>query len=263
MWIKKTCIVLAGTLLPSLVITSLVQAEDVKGSLSILYSPHTTDLSAPGYLQSLGQLAIDHQNKGNEYYGFQGEVNYGKYLLSIDYLSGTSDRIPGALNTDAGGSFIKDSFNPLSYESSETLEISSGYSILGGGSDDKLAATVGYFRMWASPAISPPNWYDGLEIGLKGKYSVYKSLILTGKLGYLPDVSVHGYMTNPPAHPDRPYMTGKSMMIYTIGAEVPIGADISVIGGYKSVRAVNKVVEDGSEAVVKFTGYYVGGSYNF
>jgi len=264
MWIKKTCIVLAGTLFPSLVTTSMLQAEDVKGSLAILYSPHKTLLSAPGYLSHSNppQLPIDHENKGSDYYGFQGEVNYGKYLLAIDYLSGTSNTIAGALDRDAAG-FIPATFNPLSYESSETLDISAGYSILGGGSGDKLAATVGYFRLWASPAISPPNWYDGVEIGLKGKYSVHKSLALTGKIGYLPDVSVHGYMKNPDTHPDLPYMTGKSMLIYTIGAEVPLGADISIIGGYKSVRAVNKVVEDGSDAVVKFTGYYVGGSYNF
>jgi len=252
MGIKKTCIVLAGTLFTSLVTTSMVQAEDVKGSLSILYSPHTTHLSAPGYLQNLGQLPIDHENKGKEYYGFQGEVNYGKYLLSIDYLSGTSDTIAGALNQGD-----PQNFNPLSYESSETLDISAGYSIVGAGSADKLAATVGYFRMWASPAISPPNWYDGVEIGLKGKYNVYKSLALTGRLGYVPDVSVHGYMK------DDNRMTGRYLVNYTIGAEVPVGADISLIGGYKNLRAVNKVVVDGSKAVVKFTGFYVGGSYNF
>jgi hypothetical protein len=260
MWIKKTCVVLAGTLFTSLVTTSMVQAEDVKGSLSILYSPHTTGLSAPGYLQYLKQLPIDHENKGKDYYGFQGEVNYGKYLLSIDYLTGTSNRIAGALDLDLTvnpPNFIPDSFNPLSYESSETVDISAGYSILGGGSGDKLAATVGYFRLWASPAISPPNWYDGLDIGLKGKYSVHKSLALTGSFGYLPNVSVHGYMK------DYNYMKGKNMVIYTIGADVPLGSDISIIGGYKSLRAVNKVVHDGSDAVVKFTGFYVGGLYNF
>ncbi|MEI6640359.1 MAG: hypothetical protein WCL46_11625 [Chlorobium sp.] len=257
MGIKKTCIVLAGTLFTSFVTTSLVQAEDVKGSLSILYSPHKTHLSAPGYLLSLGQLGIDHENKGSDYYGFQGEVNYGKYSLAIDYLSGTSNRIAGALDTDAAGNFIKNTFNPLSYESSETVDISAGYSVVGSGSDDKLAATVGYFRMWASPAISPPNWYDGLEVGLKGKYSVHKSLTLTGKVGYVPDVSVHGYMK------DGNLMKGKDLVNYSIGAEVPLGADISIIGGYKSIRAVNQVVKDGSDAVVKFTGFYVGGSYNF
>jgi len=132
MWIKKTCIVLAGTLFPSLVTTSMLQAEDVKGSLAILYSPHKTLLSAPGYLSHSNppQLPIDHENKGSDYYGFQGEVNYGKYLLAIDYLSGTSNTIAGALDRDAAG-FIPATFNPLSYESSETLDISAGYSILG------------------------------------------------------------------------------------------------------------------------------------
>jgi len=251
MWIKKTCIVLAGTLIPSLVATSLVQAEDVKGSLAIIYSPHTTLLSAPKYLISQGQLGIDHENKGKDYYGFQGEVNYGKYLLSIDYLTGVSDTIPGALSGDPN------TFNPLSYESAESLHISAGYSIVGGGSDDKLAATLGYWRMWAVPAISAPNWYDGVEIGLKGKYSVHKSLALTGKLGYVPNVTAYGSMK------DHNLMTGKYMVNYMIGAEVPLGADLSIVGGYKSLRSVNKVVDGGSDAVLKFTGLYVGGSYNF
>jgi len=260
MWIKKTCIVLAGTLFPSLVTTSMVQAEDVKGSLSILYSPHTTHLSAPGYLGNLGQLPIDHENTGNEYYGFQGEVNYGRYLLSIDYLSGTSDKIAGAADYSVPKSTT---FNPLTYESSETLDISAGYSILGAGSGDKLAGTVGYFRMWAFPAISPPNWYDGVEIGLKGKYSVHKSLALTGRFGYVPDVSVHGFMKDDRSMTGGQLMTGRYLVNYTIGAEVPLGADISIIGGYKSIRAVNKVVLGGSTAVVKFTGLYIGGTYNF
>jgi len=258
MWIKKTCIVLAGTLIPSLVTTSLVQAEDVKGSFSILYSPHTTHLSAPGYLSKSNpqQLAIDHENKGNEYYGFQGEVNYGRYLISVDYLSGTSNKIdlPGAGDYTVP---LSTTFNPLTYETSETLDLCAGYRIFSGGSVNNLAGTVGYFRMWASPAISPPNWYDGLEIGLKGKYSVHKSLALTGRIGYVPDVSVHGYMK------DRNLMTGKYLVNYAVGAEVPVGSDISIIGGYKNLRAVNRVVIDGSKAVVKFTGFYVGGSYNF
>ncbi len=258
MMIKKTCIVLAGTLFTSFVTTSMVQAEDVKGSLSILYSPHRIHLSAPEYLQNLGQLPVDHKNKGDEYYGFQGEVNYGKYLISIDYLTGTTNNIPGAADTSQPATF-----NPMTYQSSETLDISAGYTVLGDGAAGNLACTVGYFRLWARQASSPPDWYDGLEIGLKGKYRLHKSLTLTGKLGYVPDNSAHGFIKDDRSLTGDQLMRGKSLLNYTIGAEVPVGADISIVGGYKSVRVVNEVVKGGSEAVVKFTGYYIGGSYNF
>jgi len=261
MWIKKTCIVLAGTLIPSLVTTSLVQAEDVKGSLSILYSPHTTHISAPGYLSSLGQLGIDHENKGNGYYGFQGEVNYGKYLISVDYLSGTSNDIPGASDYSQPRSTT---FNPLTHETSESLDLCVGYTVLEGGTVGKVTPTLGYFRMWANPTTSAPNWYDGLEVGVKGRYKAYDRLTLTYKFGYVPHTTVHGYMIDGlPGYVQGPLMEGKYLRNYMIGAEVLLSKDISVIGGYQGIRAVNKVVFDGSQAIIKFSGYYVGGSYNF
>ncbi len=252
MGIKKKCAVLACALSTSLMASSVVRAEDVKGSLSILYSPHTTNLSAPGYLQHYGQLPIDHENKGNGYYGFQGEVGYGRYSLSVDYLTGTSNTIAGAADFAS-----PTTFNPLTYETSEVIDLRAGYSIIESGPIGTLDATLGYFRMWASPTISPPNWYDGLELGLRGRFRVHDSFTFTCELGYVPNVSVHGYMK------DANLMKGRYLVNYMIGGEVPVGKDISIIGGYKGLRAVNKVVVDGSEAIVKFTGFYVGGAYNF
>jgi len=266
MWIKKTCIVLAGTLLPSLMTTSMVQAEDVKGSLSILYSHQKTVLSAGQYLANplpgyAPQLPIDHENTGNGYYGFQGEVNYGRYLLSIDYLTGTSKTIVGALDDMGNGISNSTSFNPLTHETSETLDLSAGYTVVENGVNDKLAATLGYFRMWASPTISPANWYDGLEIGVKGRYQLLERLILTGKLGYVPNVSVHGYMKA------EHVMVGDCLLNYTVGAEVPLANGMSIIGGYKNLKAENTVIlknpAAGSKAIVKFRGLYVGAQYNF
>lgn len=260
MWIKKTCIVLAGTLFTSLVTTSMVQAEDVKGSLSIIYSPHTTHLSAPGYLQANFQLPKDHENKGKGYYGVQGEVNYGKYLLSINYLTGTSNTIVGGVDETSSSP----TFNPLTHETSEVLDLCAGYTVLEGGTFGKVTPTLGYFRMWASPTISAPNWYDGLEFGVKGSYKLHDRLMLTYKYGYVPDVVVHGYMIDGiPGFVPGPLMAGRYLVNYMIGAEVLLSKDISVIGGYQNIRAVNKVVVDGSQAIVKFTGLYVGGSYNF
>jgi len=266
MWIKKTCIVLAGTLFPSLVTTSMLQAEDVKGSLSILYSQQKTVLSAAEYLANPlpgypRQLPIDHENTGNCYYGFQGEVNYGRYLLSADYLTGTSKTIVGALDDMDKRIEYSDSFNPLTHETSEVLNLAAGYNVIENGANDKLAATLGYCRMWASPTISSANWYDGLEIGLKGKYSVHKFLVLTGKLGYVPNVSVHGYMKA------EHVMVGDYLINYTVGAEVPLSADMSIIGGYKNLRAKNTIILKndavGSRATIKVDGFYVGAQYNF
>ncbi len=265
MGIKKKCAVLACALSTSLMASSVVRAEDVKGSLSILYSHQKTVLSAGQYLSNpvgfATQLPIDHENTGNGYYGFQGEVNYGRYLLSIDYLSGTSKTIVGALDDVGNGVPYSTSFNPLTHETAEVLDLSAGYTLVENGANDKLAATLGYFRMWASPTISAPNWYDGLEIGVKGKYWVFDRLALTGKLGYVPNVSVHGYMKA------ENIMIGDYLVNYTVGAEVPLAGGMSIIGGYKNLRAQNTVIlknpAAGSKAIVKFSGLFVGAMCNF
>jgi hypothetical protein len=246
--------------------SSVVRAEDVKGSLSILYSHQKTVLSAGQYLANplpgyASQLPIDHENTGNGYYGFQGEVNYGRYLLSVDYLTGTSKTIVGALDDMANGISNSTSFNPLTHETSESLDLSAGYTVVQNGANDKLAATIGYFRMWASPTISPANWYDGCEIGLKGRYQLFERLILTGRLGYVPNVSVHGYMNA------EHVMVGDYLVNYTVGLEMPLSSGMSIIGGYKNLRAENTVIlknpAAGSSATVKFKGVYVGAQYNF
>lgn len=266
MGIKKKCAVLACALSTSLMASSVVRAEDVKGSLSILYSQQKTVLSAGQYLANplpgyARQLPIDHENTGKGYYGFMGEVNYGKYLLSVDYLTGTSKTIVGALDDMEHGVEDSRSFNPLTHETSESLDLSAGYTVVDSGANDKLAATLGYFRMWASPTISPANWYDGLEIGVKGRYQLHQRLILTGKLGYVPNVSVHGYMKA------EHVMVGDYLVNYTVGAEVPLADGMSIIGGYKNLRAENTVIlknpAAGSKATVKFRGLYVGAQYNF
>jgi hypothetical protein len=266
MGIKKKCAVLACALSTSLMASSVVKAEDVKGSFSILYSQQRTVLSAGQYLANplpgyAPQLPIDHENTGNGYYGFQGEVNYGRYLLSVDYLTGTSKTVDGALDDMAQGKAYSNSFNPLTHETSEVLDLAAGYTVVENGANDKLAATLGYFRMWASPTISPPNWYDGLEIGVKGRYQLFDRLVLTGNLGYVPNVSVHGYMNK------ERVMVGDYLVHYTLGAEVPLATGMSIIGGYKNLRAENTVIlknlAAGSKATVKFKGFFVGGQYNF
>lgn len=228
-------------------------AEDIQGRLSVIYSPHKTNIHAPGYLISVGQLPRDSSNKGSDYWGILGEVNYGKVSLGVDYLTGTSDTISGALDFTPNSP----TFNPLTHEQSETLALHAGYNVLDNPVIGKMDATLGYFRMWAQPSISPANWYDGLEIGVKGRRSWDGGFALTYRFGYLPSVTAHGYVA------DDNLMEGKYMWNFRIGAEVPVFKNISAIGGYQRTRAVNKVVVDGSDAVVLFSGFYLGGMYSF
>ena len=250
MGIKKKCAVLACALSTSLMASSVVKAEDVKGSLSLLYSPHRTFLRAPEYLTPGGYLP-EYDNHG-KYYGLQGEVNYGRYLMSIDYLTGVSNTISG------GGDFINpQTFHPLTQETSESLNLRIGYTVLENGPIGKVTPTLGYYRVWGSPGISPANWYYGLELGVIGRYKVHDKLSLTYKVGYVPDVVVQGYLGQ------HNIMTGKYLLNYTIGAEVPLVQDFSVIGGYQYLTEINKVVVDGSRTTIKFSGFYMGGKYNF
>lgn len=228
-------------------------AEDVQGRLSVIYSPHKTDIHAPGYLISQGQLPRDPTNKGSDYWGVLGEINLGKISLGLDYLTGTSNSISGALDFTPNSP----TFNPLTHEQSETLALHAGYTVLDNPVIGKMDATLGYFRMWAQPSISPANWYDGLEIGVKGRRSWDGGFAITYRLGYLPSVSAYGYVA------DENLMEGKTMLNFRVGAEVPVTKNISAIGGYQKTRAVNKVVVDGSDAIVNFSGFYIGGMFSF
>jgi len=231
--------------------SSGAMAEDVQGRLSIIYSPHKTVLSAPGYLASMGLPPKEHENKGQDYYGLMGELYFGKVSVAADYLTGTSDTVAG------GANFMAPTFNPLTHENAETLNLNIGYTVLDNPVIGKMDATLGYFRMWASPTISPPNWYDGPEIGIRGRRSWDGGFALTYKVGYVPTVSVHGYMK------DHDLMTGRNVWNYKLGAEIPVYKNLSAIGGYQRTRAENRVVVDGSTAVVTFSGFYIGGMYSF
>jgi hypothetical protein len=240
----------------------VVMAEDVKGQIAVIYSPHKTRLRAPGYLAGAGELPKDHENEGNNYWGLMAEVNYGKVSLSGDYLKGKSDKI------DGGDDFSKPyTFNPLTYENSDTLDLALGYNVLDDTLLGKLDVTLGYFRLWASPTISPPNWYDGPEIGIKGRRTWGKGNAIIYKVGYVPAVSVHGYMK------DSNLMKGKDIWNVKVGGEFPLYENISAVGGYMWTRAENVVIANdtngealykyGSAAVVKFSGFYFGAMYSF
>lgn len=245
--ILSTCC--AGMLLST---SSLVFAEDAQVRMALIYSPHRTEISAPGYLASVGQLPKDHSNSAQGYYGFLGEANFGKVSLGVNYLNGTSDTVTGGLDFSPKSL----TFNPLTHEQSETLTVLAGYNVIESPVFGKLDATLGYFRLWAQPSISPANWYDGPELGIKGRMPL-GGTTFTYKLGYVPAVGVHGYMK------DENLMEGKNIWNIRLGAEIPFNKNISAIVGYDRTRAENRVVVDGSTAVVTFSGFYIGGMYSF
>jgi len=251
MFVKTKGKLLACMLLASITFSGDAAANELKGTASFIYSPHKTHLSAKGYLASLGAPPKDHENEGDGYYGFFSELRYGKFAIGADYLTGTSDTVEGGL------AFTEPTFNPLTHETSEVLRLYTSYKIIENSFIGDLEPTIGYFRMWASPSLSPPNWYDGIEYGIKGRCPIIKNIAIEYKLAYVPTVSLHGYLK------DHHLMTGENLVSYRIGATVPVFDGCSVVGGYERVRAENNVVVDGSLAIVKFSGFYVGGSYSF
>jgi hypothetical protein len=201
----------------------------------------------------VGQLQKDHSNSAQGYYGFLGEVNFGKVSIGVNYLNGTSDTVAGGLDFSPRSQ----TFNPLTHEQSETLTVLAGYNIVDSSVIGKVDATLGYFRLWAQPSISPANWYDGPELGIKGRMPLGGDAALTYKLGYVPTVAVHGYMK------DDNLMEGRNIWNIRLGAEIPLNKSISGIVGYERTRAENRVVVDGSTAIVTFSGFYIGGMYSF
>ena len=232
-----------------------VQAEP-QYRLAVIYSPHKTELHAPNYLQSQGFLPKDHSSSGANYYGFMGEVNFGDINLSLDYLAGTADSYPGATDTTNNNSF-----NPLSDQQTETLTHLIGYNVLNSPIFGRWDATVGYCRIWEQKAVTPANWYDGLEFGVKGRRTWKGGFALVYKLGYVPFASLHGFMK------DYNHMSGDNILNAKFGVEIPVvnGAygSLSAIGGYLWSRTENRALFDGSGAIATFSGFYLGGMYSF
>ena len=249
----KTVAAAALASVSTMISVPALAADGPEIRLALIYSPHETKLSAPGYLVSAGQLPKDHKNEGDNYLGFMGEVDFGQVSLGLEYLTGTSDKPAGALDMSPNSP----TFNPLTGEESETLTLYAGYNVLKNDIIGELDVTLGYFRMWAQPMISPANWYDGLEVGIKGRRTWDNGFALTYRVGYVPDPSVHGYME------DYNLMKGDYILNYRIGAEMPVYGGFSAIGGYQHTKGMNTATVDGSDAVVKFSGFYIGAMYSF
>lgn len=228
-------------------------ATDPTFRLAVIASPHKTELSAPSYMTNVGQLPKDHSNEGADYYGFLGEANFGKVSFGVDYLTGTSNSVSGGLDFTPNSP----TFNPLTHVNTELLTLLAGYNVVDHPAIGKLDVTLGYFRQWDQPSISPANWFDGLEIGIKGRRTWNDKFALTYRVGYVPDLTNHGFAK------DANVMAGKNAWNFRLGAEVPVYKNLSVVAGYEKIVAKYRFVVDGSDISATSSGFYLGGMVSF
>jgi hypothetical protein len=209
--------------------------------VTLYYSPETTVLKAPALAGGVPTF----ENDGN-YFGLTAEACYGKLSLYGFFQDGTSDTIKG------GADFTAPTFNAITHEHSTQTELNVGYTVLQNPYVGTVDLTAGYYRLWAKPEISPANWYDGPEVGFKGRRSFDNKLVLVYKLGYLPVFRVHGWMDG------KMRDDHGNIMVYKVGLEYPIDKRISITAGYQKARLLAEVVKDESTAVVTLEGFYYG-----
>lgn len=247
---KQISSVVFGALVALLLAPPLVIAEEAQGRLAIIYSSAESILKAKGFMESEGFAPKDHENSG-PFYGFMGELDFGKVTISADYLTGKNDAIKGGSATDAP------TFNPLSESTVEVVDIALGYNVLDHSVIGGIDVTLGYYRLWESKIVTPANWFDGVEIGIKGRRTWDNGFAFIYKLGYVPDSSIHGFLE------DYNKMTGEDILNYRLGIEAPIYEDFYIVAGYSSSKLKSHVVEGGSTSIVTFGGGYIGAMYSF
>jgi hypothetical protein len=166
-------------------------------------------------------------------------------------MDGTTERISG------GAYFTAPTFNAVTYEHSTQIDVSIGYTVMDNRRFGLLDVTAGYYRLWAKPEISPANWYDGPEIGLKGRKAFENKLAILYKIGYVPVYGVHGWMEG------QMHDENGNIMIYQGALEYPIDERIAVTAGYRHVELRAEVIEDKSTAIVTLSGFFGGLTFSF
>jgi hypothetical protein len=217
------------------------EADTPRYRVTLFYSPATTTLKAP----TLAGGVPSFENEG-DYFGLNAEATYGKISLYGFFQDGTSDTITG------GADFTAPTFNAITHEHSTQTELNVGYSVLQNPYTGTVDLTLGYYRLWAKPAISPANWYDGPEVGVRGRRAFESKLALVYKFSYLPIYSVHGWMDG------KMRDDHGNIMLYKVGLEYPIARNVSVTAGYQKARLQAEVIKDESSAVVTLSGFYYG-----
>lgn len=235
----------------ALAATSAAAADDVKGSVTLTYSAMQSDMNAPGYMRSIGQMPRAFSNDG-DYYGAIAELNFGKLSFGLDYTKGTGD-IP------EGGLVYGPTFNSLSGEATKRTILTVGYNVMDSATLGKLYGTLGYSELWSksNPMIGMKNWFTGVELGVSGRYQFDGGIALVYKLGYVPSVDVHGYMN------DNNMMTGQHIWNYRLAGEIPVSGNFKAVVGWHGSKAKLKAVFDDTDISMKFSGFFVGAKMEF
>ncbi len=221
-----------------------LSADGPSGRLIVYGTTADTELKAPALSGS-----PSFQNNGS-YWGIAGEINAGKLSVWALYQTGQAETIPG------GELFPPaPTFNPLTAERSDVIDVAIGYQVLEHQYLGKVDLFAGYYRLWAEPKISPANWYEGPQVGFKGRKEWNNGVAMTYKVGYVPTYTVNGYVQNSLRHDD--------IWVLRIGAEIPVRKSFFVTGGYQDMRLDATATADNSRAVVTFGGFYLGGGYRF
>lgn len=188
-------------------------------------------------------------NNGS-YWGVVGELATGKLSIYAAYQGGKAKVIPGGTMMPPAPTF-----QPLTGERSDVIDVVVGYTVLDSATIGKVDLFGGYYRLWAEPMISPANWYEGPEVGVKGRREWTNGMAVEWKVGYVPTYTVNGYVHKSLAQDD--------IWLLRAAGEIPVYRKIFVTGGYQHMRLEAAATADNSVAVVTFGGFFLGGGYRF
>ncbi|MFZ2491164.1 MAG: hypothetical protein WA208_06750 [Thermoanaerobaculia bacterium] len=215
-----------------------------KGRIVVFGATSETVLQAPALAGS-----PEFSNSGR-YWGLSGEVVAGKFSVAGRYQTGQAKTIPG------GELFPPaPTFQPLTAEKGDVVDVVFGYRVASNRMIGDVDVTAGYFRLWASPKISPANWYEGPQFGLKGRRDFSNGMAVAYKVGYVPTYTVNGYVHKTLEQDD--------IWLFRLDGEVPVYRNFYVNGGWTHMRLEATATADNSPAIVTFGGFFVGGGYRF
>lgn len=234
-------IVLFG--MAAMLMAGAAAAQELDGRVSVTWNPTETSLQVASLT---GRPEFTHEG---DYYQLIGEVRKGKFVAYLAYQFGESDHVEG------GDDPTSPTFNPMTDEELEMFDLTVGYQLLDTPYTGRMDLAVGYYRLWADPAISPSNWYAGPEVTLKGNKRWENGFGVDYRVAYVPSFSVNGYIAV--ALEDR------YIFHYRVAAEYFLGKSFGFQAGYQEYKIKAKVKFDGTDALVNPAGFFAGVVYNF
>jgi len=184
------------------------------------------------------------------YAGIEGEISVGNLDLIGRYQTGQGHVIPG-------GNLMPPAptFQPLTGERTDVLDVLLGYTVLKGPALGSLAVGVGFYRLWAVPMISPANWYQGYQVGVAGRKEWRNHAAIACKIGYVPAYTVNGYVSTELRHND--------IWLGKLEGDLPVCGPFFLNVGYQAMSLHATAIKDGSTATVNFGGFFLGGGFRF